>query len=301
MSIWQTESWQKMLVWSKQTEKFFVQNDVYIEKRRISLWKYGLFVIGYEGEVLDDIKEYLVELCKKEECLFVQVEVLAYDWKISNIWEKFKEWCYKKFITPYTAVIDLGKSQDEILAEMKSKWRYNIRLAEKKWLEVKKVEKTDENVRKFYELISETTTRNSFSGNTFSYYKEFLKGIDNSELLLAYSWDIVIAGGIFIFDKEVSIYYYWASTSNTEYRKFMAPYLLQWEAIKIAKKLWSKLYDFLWVATPWEKDSSLLWVTDFKWKLTPDIREVSMSYIWINKKLLYNFVVLLRTLKNMLK
>jgi lipid II:glycine glycyltransferase (peptidoglycan interpeptide bridge formation enzyme) len=52
---------------------------------------------------------------------------------------------------------------------------------------VKKVEKTDENVRKFYELISETTTRNSFSGNTFSYYKEFLKGIDNSELLLAYS------------------------------------------------------------------------------------------------------------------
>jgi len=39
---------------------------------------------------------------------------------------------YKKFITPHTAVIDLEKSEEEILANMKPKGRYNIRLAEKK-------------------------------------------------------------------------------------------------------------------------------------------------------------------------
>jgi lipid II:glycine glycyltransferase (peptidoglycan interpeptide bridge formation enzyme) len=81
----------------------------------------------------------------------------------------------------------------------------------------------------------------------------------------------------------------------------MAPYLLQWKAIKIAKKQWSKLYDFLWVTSPWSKELSLSWVTDFKLKLTSDVREVSKSYIWINKKLLYNVIVLLKKLKNLLK
>lgn len=39
---------------------------------------------------------------------------------------------YKKFIPPYTALIDLTQSEDEILAAMKPKGRYNIRLATKK-------------------------------------------------------------------------------------------------------------------------------------------------------------------------
>jgi lipid II:glycine glycyltransferase (peptidoglycan interpeptide bridge formation enzyme) len=45
---------------------------------------------------------------------------------------KLKQGYYKKFITPYTAVINLEKSEEEILARMKPKGRYNIRLSEKK-------------------------------------------------------------------------------------------------------------------------------------------------------------------------
>jgi lipid II:glycine glycyltransferase (peptidoglycan interpeptide bridge formation enzyme) len=43
-----------------------------------------------------------------------------------------RDFYYKKFITPYTAIIDLNLSEDEILSLMKPKGRYNIRLAEKK-------------------------------------------------------------------------------------------------------------------------------------------------------------------------
>lgn len=295
MSIWQTESWQKMLILSKQTEQFFVVENVYIEKRKVSLWKYGLFVLWYESLITQDLFLKLQDLCKKENCLFIQVETLSYD---INKEEKqgvdFNKGYYKKFITPYTAVIDLEKTEEEILSLMKPKGRYNVRLAEKKWVEVKEVEKNNENIRDFYNLISETTTRNTFYGNTFEYYKVFLENIESSKLLLGYVWDQVIAGGIFIFETDVSIYYYGASTSDKQYRNLMAPYLLQWEAIKLSKNLWSKIYDFLWVASHWENNSSLSWVTDFKWKLTSDVREVSKSYIWINKKLLYNIVVLLR-------
>jgi lipid II:glycine glycyltransferase (peptidoglycan interpeptide bridge formation enzyme) len=129
------------------------------------------------------------------------------------------------------------------------------------------------------------------------YYREFLHSIKTSRLLLAYKWEKVVAGGIFVFEKGVSFYYYWASTSDKEYRNMMAPYLLQWEAIVMAKWLGSKIYDFLWVASPWESDSSLVWVTDFKGKFTSDVRQVSESYIWINRKIVYTFIVFLKKLR----
>lgn len=297
MSIWQTESWQKMLKKSGQVSDFFKVWDVFIEKRKVTLWEFWLFVLWLENNLGEkDVKE-LIKLCEKEKCLFIQIETLNY-FKNNNIKVKyFKEWYYKKFITPYTSVINLEQTEEEILAKMKPKGRYNIKVAIKKWVEVKKVEKTEENIKIYYDLMIETTARDSFNWNNLDYYKIFLKSLKNGELLLAYVWEKVIAWWIFIFDKEISIYYYWASTSNKEYRNMMAPYLLQWTAIKIAKDYWSKIYDFLWVATPWDNNSELAWVTDFKLKLSKDVREVSNSFIYTNKKIKYLLITLLRKIK----
>jgi lipid II:glycine glycyltransferase (peptidoglycan interpeptide bridge formation enzyme) len=146
-------------------------------------------------------------------------------------------------------------------------------------------------------LMLETTSRDNFAWNSLEYYSNFLNGLEKSKLILAKKDWIVIAWGIFIFDLELSIYYYWASTSDKEYRNLMAPYLVQWEAIKYSKSIKSKLYDFLWVATPWDENSSLSGVTDFKKKMTKDIREVSNSYIYINKKMKYLIMSFLRKLK----
>jgi lipid II:glycine glycyltransferase (peptidoglycan interpeptide bridge formation enzyme) len=146
--------------------------------------------------------------------------------------------------------------------------------------------------------MQETTSRDKFSWNTLEYYSIFLNTLKSSKLLLAYCEEKVIAWWIFIFDNNVSIYYYGASTSDKKYRNLMAPYLLQWEAIKIARNNWSKIYDFLWIAKQWEKNSSLIWVTNFKLKLTKDTREVSTSYIYINKKIKYFLIDVLRKIKN---
>lgn len=254
--------------------------------------------------LIEKNKDKLLKTCKKENALFLQVESVNYSSPLNPlpsrrgndiIW--FKNWYYKKFITPYTAIIDLSKSEEEILKEMKPKWRYNIKLAEKKWIIIKEEEKTKENILKYYNLMMETTSRNWFYWNKLEYYIDFLEKIDDSKLLLAYFEDKIIAWWIFIFDKEVSIYYYWASTSNPKYRNLMAPFLLQWEAIKLAKNNSSKIYDFLWIASPLEKNSSLSWVTDFKLKLTKNSLNVSNSFIYINKKFLYWFIKILRILK----
>ena len=297
MSIWQTESWQKMLKKSGQVSDFFKVWNVFIEKRKVALWEFWLFVLWLENNLGEkDVKE-LIKLCEKEKCLFIQVETLNYFNNNNFKLKKFKDWYYKKFITPFTSVINLEQTEEEILAKMKPKGRYNIKVAIKKWVEVKKVEKTDENIKIYYDLMLETTARDSFNWNNLDYYKIFLKSLKNGELLLAYVWEKVIAWWIFTFDKEISIYYYWASTSNKEYRNMMAPYLLQWTAIKIAKDYWSKIYDFLWVATPWDNNSELAWVTDFKLKLSKDVREVSNSFIYTNKKIKYLLITLLRKIK----
>lgn len=116
---------------------------IFVEKRRVALGEYGLFVVGGEETICRDMINHvstLKNLCKQENCLFVQIETL--DYSVSQEENKdalkcistggFKSSYYKKFIPPYTAVIDLNKSEEDILTAMKPKGRYNINLAKKK-------------------------------------------------------------------------------------------------------------------------------------------------------------------------
>jgi lipid II:glycine glycyltransferase (peptidoglycan interpeptide bridge formation enzyme) len=304
MSIWQTKKRGEMLKESNQADEIFEVNWFFLEKRKVSFKEYWLFCLWIDRDISNEDLEEMIRVCKKENILFLQIETLDYN-KLNIIkiskqikkYKKFKNWYYKKFITPYTALIDLNKTDEEILNLMKPKWRYNIKLASKKWVEVIEVEKNDVNIKIFYDLMLETTSRDSFNWNNIEYYKKFLETLKNSKLLLASINNKVIAWWIFVFDKDISIYYYWASTSDKNFRNLMAPYLLQWEAIKIAKSLWSKLYDFLWVSAHDEINSHLEWVTDFKMRFTKDIRRVSDSYIWVNKKFKFFIIELLRKMK----
>lgn len=324
MSIWQTEQWQNMLIASWQSEEYFViERDIvaassllsegenwersewgakiYVEKRRVSLWEYGLFVIGFEGELDEDTQESLQELCVEEKCLFLQVETIDYSMqplsleKGENSRECSENKYYKKFIPPYTALIDLTQSEEEILAAMKPKGRYNIKVAKKKWVVVEQVDTHIGNITKFHKLMSETTARDSFAGNTLEYYKVFLESLDNAQMFFAYHEQEIIAAGIFVVQGDVMTYYYGASSNHK--RNLMAPYLLQWSAIEHAIKRGCKIYDFLGVAGDDEVNSSLAWVTDFKMKLSPQKTLVSRSSLFVNKKLKYLLISLLRKLK----
>lgn len=298
--IWQTQQWGKMLEKSNQVDKIIQVDSIFIEKRSIWLWQFWLFILWIENNIDINTAKKLQEIATRENCLFVQIETNTYSQESLQV-EWFSSWYFKKFITPYTAIIDLEMSEDEILAHMKPKGRYNIKVAKKKEIVVKNVEKTDENISAYFQIMNETTSRDNFSGNTLEYYKVFLESLDSSKLFLAYKDDVVVAGGIFVFDWPLAIYYYWASTSKKEYRNMMAPYLLQWSAIQYAKSQNCKIYDFLWVAWENEIDSSLHGVTDFKLKLSKNRVFVSSSFIWINKRFHYTMLVFIKKLKKILK
>ncbi len=308
--IWQTPQWGKMLLSTKQAESVFTVGWMQIEKRSVWLGQFGLFIIWLDYETpwfqdnIEELGQYLVEECKKEKALFIQIELLNYSGNLKNVFFDltcFEFGHFKQFIYPYTALIDLTQTEEEILAWMKQKWRYNIKLATKRGVEVKEVEKTKENICLFYELMQETTARDKFFWHSCEYYEKFLAFLENSFLLLAFKNWKAIAGWIFILDDKVSLYYYWASTSNKEDIRDMPTFLIQWEAMKKAKAYGSHLYDFLWVAPEWYKNHPLDWVSNFKWKFTSDIRQVSEEYIYVNKKITYKIIQILRVSKSCFK
>ena len=154
---------------------------------------------------------------------------------------------------PDTVLLSLLPSEDEILSNMKSKWRYNIRLAEKKGVKVTKYHfgesEFEDAFDKFYALFEITGKRDGISPHAKSYYKDLLErgSKENSSnveisLYLARHENDTLAGIITLFCKKEAVYLYGAS-SNVK-RNLMPAYLCQWTAIKDAKDYGCPVYDF---------------------------------------------------------
>jgi len=158
-------------------------------------------------------------------------------------------------------VIDLSLSEEEILAQMKPKGRYNIKVAEKHDVKVE----ISGDVETFYHLLKKTGERDDFGIHEREYYQNLLGAMgQNAQLLMARYEGRVVAGGIFVYLDEWGIYYYGASDNH--YRNVMATYLVQWEAIKEAKKRGCKYYDFLGIAPDGALNHRWAGVTQFKAK-----------------------------------
>lgn len=154
---------------------------------------------------------------------------------------------------PDTVLLDLSGSDEEILASMKSKWRYNIRLAEKKDVKVSRhfadEDGFEEAFNRFYSLFEQTSQRDGVSFHGKGYYMDLLKcGISKDPskpkitLYLAKHENDYLAGIITLFCKREAVYLYGAS-GNIK-RNLMPAYLLQWTAIKDAKEYGCPVYDF---------------------------------------------------------
>lgn len=155
------------------------------------------------------------------------------------------------FQPDHTLFLDLTKSEDDLLKEMKPKGRYNIKLAEKKGVTIHK--STD--VTSFYKILSETTSRDGFHGHDQKFYQDMLDSLGpNAVLYLAEYEGQVIAGCLNTFYKDTATYYYGASSN--EHRNVMAPYLLQWQAIREAKAKGYKFFDFFGIAPTDEPSES---------------------------------------------
>lgn len=228
---------------------------------------------GKRDEMLKVLFEDLARIAKEEGAIFARVEP-GENWQDSDTAELKKQWrirpAKKRFTPERTLVLDLDKSEDEILAQMKPKGRYNIGVAQKKGVVVKQLgaDVPVPDFDAFYKILEKTGERDEFGIHPKSFYKTLLETFapqGMASLFLAYDKEeTIVAGIIVIFYGNTATYYYGAS--DYAHRNLMAPYALQWEAIREAKKRGMRYYDFLGIAPTDNKKHPWAGVTEFKKK-----------------------------------
>jgi peptidoglycan pentaglycine glycine transferase (the first glycine) len=153
---------------------------------------------------------------------------------------------------PRTLIVDIKDSKEEILARMKQKTRYNIRLAEKKGVTVR----TWDDFESFHKMMLLTGRRDGFAVHSLEYYKrayELLYPKQMGELLVA-EYEGKSLAALFVARSGNRAYYLYGASTEEE-RNRMPTYLLQWEAMKWAKAHGCEEYD-LW-GVPDEDEATL--------------------------------------------
>lgn len=201
-----------------------------------------------DEEILDFILEEIKKIARQNNCIFLRFD------PVDQL--ELKNYIKTIDVQPSkTLILDLSKSEEDLLKEMHQKTRYNIRLAEKKGVAIR--EAGIDEFEKFWELMSETVERDGFRLHDKEYYQKMLQSkspersvvgvrVMSDELKIKlyfaeYNGKVITANIIDFFGDMVT--YVHGSSSNQD-RSVMAPYLLQWEIIKQAKNLGYKHYDF---------------------------------------------------------
>jgi peptidoglycan pentaglycine glycine transferase (the first glycine) len=163
-----------------------------------------------------------------------------------------------------TIMLDLTPDEDILLANMKEKWRYNVRLASRKGVQIR-VAQTVEDIQNWYALLQTTSARDQFGIHTLEYYRrawQIFALRKQARLLLAYYNEQLLAGIFVGLMAKQAIYLYGASSN--EQRQLMPNYLLQWEAIRWAKQSGAATYDFWGIPDTDEQSEAMAGVYRFK-------------------------------------
>jgi peptidoglycan pentaglycine glycine transferase (the first glycine) len=191
--------------------------------------------------ISDQLWKEVDVVCKKNHAVFLKVEPDAWDKDFNLPPATFKP-SNHNIQPPRTIMISIKESEEEILARMKPKCRYNIRLAERKGVTVRALD----DIQVFHEMMTVTGGRDNFGVHSKEYYQrvyELFRSMGTCELLFAeYEGKLLAALMAFANGKRA---WYVYGASNDQERNRMPTYLLQWEAIRWAKSRGCEEYD-LW-------------------------------------------------------
>jgi len=226
--------------------------------------KLGTGVPGDEADVIDNGGQAVMSVLKRR------------GWKFSSNQIQFRN----------TVMIDLSESDDEMLARMKQKTRYNVRLAGKKGVTVRIG--TSDDLPMLYKMYAETSVRDGFVIRDEGYYRtvwESFMGEKLAEPLIAEVDGEPVAGLMLFWFAERAYYIY--GMSRSAHREKMPTYLLQWEAMRRAKAAGCTVYD-LWGAPDEFSESDGMWgVFRFKQGLGGQVLRTLGAWDFTPKPMMY--------------
>lgn len=245
--------------------------------------------VGRRREAVLLMADYL----RQNKCVFFRVEpmnAVAGAKKVSD------------FNPRATLLLNLRQTPEEILARMHQKTRYNINLAQKKNLRVSDAKDADV----FMALMKDTAKRDKFRLHETRHYHEIIFS-PLSHQLTVYEGDTPVASAVFAGFGEVFTYVFGAS--DYRYRNLMAPYLIQWEGVKMGQRFGYSYYDFFGIApkTGTGPDGEFLYdakhqyagVTRFKLGFGGEYHEAPGTFDWIISPFKYRLYGFLRRLRRL--
>ena len=143
-----------------------------------------------------------------------------------------------------TLIVDLSLSDDELLAQMHSKWRYNIRVAQRSGITIRQSNAL-EDMPEFHRLFLGTATRQEFFAEPLAYFLNVGEAMLNSgeaTLLFAEANGVALSAILLITFGVRATYLY--GGSSTEDRAKMPSHQLHFEAMRIARFQGCREYDF---------------------------------------------------------
>jgi len=183
-------------------------------------------------------------VCKKRRAVFLKVELDM--WEDNNHSPGISPLAFHNSThniqPPRTLIVDITGTEGEILARMKQKTRYNIRLAAKKGVTVRPWD----DLPAFHELMLVTGGRDGFGVHSLAYYRrayELFHPTGMVELLVA-EYEGRQLAALMVFTRGKRAWYIYGA-SNDQERNRMPTYLLQWEAMRWARSKGAEEYD-LW-------------------------------------------------------
>lgn len=190
-----------------------------------------------------------------------------------------------------TVVINLAPAEDAILDSFKQKTRYNIRLAERKGVEVVVAEATKESIDTMYALMAATSQRAGFYLRSKKYFADFWSlhaAAGRGQFFFAKFQGKVLAGVFITFLGMKALYK--DGGSIREHGELQAPYLLQWRAMQWLKSVGVSEYDLHGTPPPDQLDNPshpLAGLARFKTGFSSQVIRYIGTYDWTNQPVRY--------------
>jgi len=219
------------------------------------------FTIGYIPKAVnsdqlsvgsDQFWKEIDSVCRSHRAIFIKLEPDLWDDQQLETLNLKLETSPHNIQPPRTILINIKDDEDTILARMKQKTRYNIRLAEKKGVTVRAWDDIDS----FHKMMLVTGGRDGFGVHSLEYYKrayDLLQPKGIGEIIVA-EYEGKPLAALFVARNGNRAYYLYGASTDEE-RNRMPTYLLQWEAMKWAKARGCEQYD-LW-GVPDEDEATL--------------------------------------------
>ncbi len=214
-------------------------------------------IINWQNkDLISAFRNQVKQIAKENNCVFIRVRPQLRADEFSR--NPFKKLGFIKapmhLHAELTSQLNIAKSEEELMSQMRKATRYEVRKAAKEGIGIT-VSKNENEIKRFYDLQLETAKRQKFVPFSYKFlYEQFKIFAENGSALL-YSAEIqnkLLAQAFIIFYGKEAVYHYGASTDAG--RHHPGAYLIQWEAIKEAKKRGLTRYNF-WGVAPENKQN----------------------------------------------